>query len=298
MRAIVPFALALALALALSAGPRQAAAGPKFHVITTTTDIKSIVMAVGGDRIDVESLAAPTQDPHSLELKPHQIARLRTSSLVVRIGLDHEPWLARMQTSAPVVNLSQSVRLLQTETPRLRVERQSHTHAFGNPHYWLDPKNSRPMAAAIALALGKLSPADQAYFEANRIAFSTRLEQRMPIWEHALAPYAGTRMVVMHDSWSYFADAFKLSIVAAAEPTPGVPPSPSELARLYARMRDAKVALVIADPNSHPALVAQVAERGHARVVALVPSVGADPAAGDYFALIDLNVARLVKALR
>ena len=296
MRAISTFALAVALAL--SAGPWHAAAAPKFYVVATTADIKSIVMAVGGDRIEVESLAAPTQDPHFLELKPNQIARLRTASLVVRIGLDHEPWLARMQTNAPILNLSQHVRLLQTETPRLRVERRSHTHAFGNPHYWLDPKNAQPMATAIAQALGKLSPADQAYFEANRTAFSKRLDQRMPVWAQTLAPYAGTRMVVMHDTWTYFADAFKLSIVAAAEPSPGVPPSPSELARLYARMREAKVGLVIADPNSDQALVRQVAERGNARVVALVPSVDADPVADDYLALIDLNVARLVKALR
>lgn len=296
MRAICTFALAAALAF--SAAPRQAAAAPKFHVVATTTDIKSIVMAIGGDRIEVESLAAPSQDPHSLELKPNQLARLRTAALVVRIGLDHEPWLARMQTSAPVVDLSRNVRLLQTETPRLRVERRSHTHAFGNPHYWLDPENTRPMAAAIAQALARLSPADQGYFEANRTAFSKRLDDRMPVWKQALAPYSGARMVVMHDTWTYFADAFKLSIVAAAEPTPGVPPSPSELARLYARMREARVGLLIADPNSDEALVRQVAERGNARVVTLMPSVGADPAAGDYFALIDLNVERLVKALR
>ena len=296
MRAI--FTSALAVVLAFSAGPRQAAAAPKLHVVATTTDIKSIVMAVGGDRIDVESLAAPTQDPHFLELKPNQIARLRTASLVVQIGLDHEPWLARMQTSAPVVNLSRNVRLLQTETPRLRVERRSHTHAFGNPHYWLNPNNARPMAAAIAQALEKLRPADQAYFEANRTAFLKRLDQRMPVWTQTLAPYAGTRMVAMHDTWTYFADAFKLAVVAAAEPMPGVPPSPSELARLYARMREAKVTLVIADPGANQALVRQMVERGNARVVALVPSVGADPAAGDYVALIDLNFARLVEALR
>jgi ABC-type Zn uptake system ZnuABC Zn-binding protein ZnuA len=289
---------ALVVVLAFGAGPRQAEASPKANVVVTTTDIKSIVMAVGGDRIEVESLAAPSQDPHSLELKPNQLARLRTAALVIRIGLDHEPWLARMQTRAPVVDLSRNVRLLQTETPRLRVERRSHTHAFGNPHYWLDPENTPLMAAAIAQALGKLSPRDQAYFEANRIAFTKRLNERMRVWKQALAPHAGTRMVVMHDTWAYFADAFKLSVVAAAEPTPGVPPSPSELARLYARMREAKVRLLIADPNSNQALAQQAAQRGNARVVALVPSVGADPAAGDYFSLIDLNVDRLLKALR
>jgi ABC-type Zn uptake system ZnuABC Zn-binding protein ZnuA len=63
-------------------------------------------------------------------------------------------------------------------------------------------------------------------------------------------------------------------------------------------MREAKIGLVIADPNSNPALARQVAEYGNARIVALVPSVGADPAAQDYFSLIELNVERLIKALR
>src|SRR5689334_20274465 len=119
MRAILAFALAVVLAAA--GGLRQAAAASPFNVMATTTDIQALVTAVGGDRVAVESLAAPTQDPHSLELKPGQLARLRSASLVVRIGLDHEPWLARAHIDAPVLNLSENVRLLQTETPRLRV---------------------------------------------------------------------------------------------------------------------------------------------------------------------------------
>ena len=84
----------------------------------------------------------------------------------------------------------------------------------------------------------------------------------------------------------------------ARKATPGVPPSPAELARLYSRMREAKVRLVVADPNSSDSLVRQIAEHGNARVVALIPSVGADPAARDYLSLMDLNVDRIVKALR
>ena len=296
MRAI--FTFALALVLAFSVAPRQAAAASRFHVIATTTDIQALVTAIAGDKVDVESLAAPAQDPHSLELKPSQLARLRSASLVVRIGLDHEPWLARVQFKAPVLNLSENVRLLQTETPRLRVERQAHVHAFGNPHYWLDPENAKAMVNALSRALGKLIPDDRAYFDANRDAFLKQVDERMVAWKKALAPYAGTRIVVVHDTWVYFADRFKLSIVAAAEPTPGVPPSPAELARLYARMREAQVRLVVADPNSNDTLVRQIAEHGNARIVSLAPSVGADPAARDYVSLIDLNVDRLVKALR
>jgi ABC-type Zn uptake system ZnuABC Zn-binding protein ZnuA len=296
MRATFSFALAVILALSLTL--RQAAAAARFQVIATTTDVQTIVKAVAGDKADVESLAAPSQDPHSLELKPNQLMRLRSASLVVRIGLDHEPWLQRSQYTAPVLNLSENVRLLQTETPRLRVERRAHVHAFGNPHYWLDPENAKAMAASISLTLGKLMPAEKAYFAANRDTFIQQVDQHMRTWRKALAPYAGTRIVVVHDTWIYFADRFELSIVAAAEATPGVPPSPAELARLYSRMRESKVRLVIADPNSNDSLVQQIAAHGNARIVALVPSVGADPRAQDYLSLIDLNVDRIVEVLR
>jgi hypothetical protein len=55
---------------------------------------------------------------------------------------------------------------------------------------------------------------------------------------------------------------------------------------------------VVADPNSNSSLVRQMAEHADADIVALIPSVGADMAARDYLSLIDLNVDRLVKALR
>ena len=289
--------LALVVVLALCAVPRHARAVSGYHIIATTTDIAALVKAVAGDRVEVESLASPTQDPHSLELKPNQLLRLHSASLVVRIGLDHEPWLARVQFNAPVLDLSRNVRLLQTETPRLRVERQSHVHAFGNPHYWLDPENAKAMVISICMGLSKLDVADRIIFEANRDAFIRQIDTRMSSWKKALAPYTGTRIVVVHDTWIYFADRFNLSIVAAAETTPGVPPSPAELAKLYSRMREAKVRLVIADPNSNESLIRQIGTHGEARVVALAPSVGADPAAIDYFSLIEMNIDRLVKAL-
>lgn len=286
----------LALAWGLPSG--QAAAAEKLKVVATTTDLQALVLAVGGERVEVESIAAPSQDPHTIELKPAQLARLRIAALVVRIGLDHEPWLARAQTDAPVLDVSRGVHLLQTETPRLRAERQAHVHAYGNTHYWLDPENARPMTAAIAGALVKLRPADRPYFEARRNDFLTRLDARRQVWTTALAPYRGIKVVVLHDSWTYFADRFGLAIVAAAEPTPGVSPSPAELASLFSRMRQAGVRLVIADPHSSPSLVRQIAERGGARAVTLVPSVGADSAASDYISMFEVNVQRLLGALR
>jgi hypothetical protein len=72
----------------------------------------------------------------------------------------------------------------------------------------------------------------------------------------------GTKVVVVHDSWAYFAERFGLQIVAAAEPHPGIPPSPAELAMLFQRMRESKVRVLIADPHANLALVKQIKEKG------------------------------------
>jgi ABC-type Zn uptake system ZnuABC Zn-binding protein ZnuA len=197
-----------------------------------------------------------------------------------------------LTSRTPVVDVSKSIRLLQTETPRLRVERATHVHAFGNTHFWLDPHNARPITASILEALTALRPADKATFETNRDTFLVRLDTKIAEWEATLAPYRGTKVVVVHDSWAYFADCFGLQIVAAAEPHPGIPPSPAELAELFQRMREFDVHILIAEPHANPALVRQIAEKGAAKAVILASS------GPDYVDLFDANVKQLTAALK
>ena len=298
---------AIALALMVAAGPAPAAGGP-LPVVTTTTDLRSLVEAVGGDRVVVENLAPPQHDPHAVEVTPGQIVRLRGAALLVRVGLDHEPWLRRALATvnepalaaggARDLDLSRGVALLQTETPRLRADRATpHLHGFGNPHYWLDPELARPMTAAITEALGRLAPGDRAFFDERRRRFLERLDAGLQRWQEALAAHRGVRMVAMHDTWPYFAARFGLTVVATVEPTPGVPPSPAALGALLERMRAASVRVLVAEPYTSEALARQIADRTGARVVRLVPSVGAEREAGDYLALFDLNVGRLAEAL-
>jgi ABC-type Zn uptake system ZnuABC Zn-binding protein ZnuA len=282
----------LLLAISSVVCPDLAEGQQKLRVVTTSADLKALTEAVGGSRVEVESLAAPEQDPHAIEVKPRQLARARSAALLVRVGLDHEPWLAKMRlpASVQILDASRTVRLTQTETPRLRAQRAVHVHAFGNTHYWLDPHNAVPITMSIRDALAKLSPADTQTFETNRRTFIESLALKTKEWEHALAPLRGEKVVVIHDSWSYFAERFGLRIVAAAEPHPGTPPSPAELAALFERMREAQVRILIADPHSNPALVHQIVERTGVQAVTLAPS------GHDYFKLFDENVARLAGA--
>jgi ABC-type Zn uptake system ZnuABC Zn-binding protein ZnuA len=277
-------------------------------VVTTSTDLKSLVEAVGGERVRVESLAAPLQDPHAVEVKPGQLAKIKAAALLVRIGLDHEPWLGRAlrtvgdsrftRDSPYYLDTSKGIQLLQAETPRVRVDKGTHLHGFGNTHYWLDPENGRPITAGILAALLRLAPADRPYFEANRKRFVEQLDGRLKGWLQTMASYKGLRVVAVHETWPYFAQRFGLTIVAVVEPNPGVPPSPSYLDNLIQKMRDSAIRLLIADPYSNASMVRQVATQSGATAVTLIPSVGGDPGAADYLSLFDFNIKRLSQAAR
>ena len=295
---------ALALVL-LAAAPARS--GGALDVVTTSTDLKALVEAVGGERVAVESLAPALHEPHAVDVKPGQLARLKSAALLVRIGLDHEPWLARIRTTvndprfAPGgpadLDVSRGVDLLQAESPRVKSDQGVHVHGFGNPHYWLDPANARPMTQTILDGLARLSPDARAAFTRNRARFLELLDARLARWTDAMAPRHGARVVAFHDSWPYFARRFGLVIVATVEPVPGVPPSPASLAALTARMKDAGVRVLIVEPSASRSIANRVAAASGARVVTLVPSVGGDPEARDYLKLFDVNVRRLAEAL-
>lgn len=297
-------ALAGAL-LWLAAAP--AWGGGPLPIVTTTTDLKAMVEAVGGVRVHVASLAPALHDPHSVEVKPGALAEMKGAALLVRIGLDHEPWLAPalhavgearlMPGGAADLDVSRGIALLDTETSRAPAERGVHVHGFGNPHYWLDPENARPMTRRIQDALTRLDPTDGGLFETNRARFLQALDAGLARWRRTLAPYQGTRVVVAHDTWAYFAHRFGLTVVAALEPTPGVPPSAAYLASLTERMKASHVRLIVAEPSTNASLLAQVVRRAEAQAVVLVPSVGGDAAARDYITLFDVNVSRLAAAL-
>src|SRR5262249_30616666 len=159
----------------------------------------------GGERVRVENLAPAVHEPHAVDVKPGQLARLRSAALLARVGLDHEPWLTRVRAAvndprfapggAGDLDLSRGIDLLQAETPRIRSERAAHVHGFGNPHYWLDPASARPMTESIVEALARLSPDGREVFTRNRARFLERLDAGLARWTAAMAPYRGARAV-------------------------------------------------------------------------------------------------------
>src|SRR3954465_13901956 len=84
----------------------SAAAAKKLNVITSTTDLAALAQEVGGDKIDVESIAKGYQDPHFVEAKPSFLLKLRHAGLLVTVCLDLEiGWLPPLITQSGKPNI-------------------------------------------------------------------------------------------------------------------------------------------------------------------------------------------------
>jgi ABC-type Zn uptake system ZnuABC Zn-binding protein ZnuA len=293
------------LIFALLAVASAAFAQDRVQVVTTTTNLRSLTEAVGGDRVVAVSLVPPNLDAEEYQPKPQDVLRLKQARLLVRVGLDYDLWLDRLlaQVGRPdicrggpaYVDASFAIAVLELRGMSVGPG-DGHAHGSGNPHYWLDPKNAETITANIAEALGRIDPANAKTYEANRLAFLMRLNAKLTEWESKLSALKSVPVVAYHNSWPYFARRFRLDIIGFIETKPGVPPSPSHLAEIVREMRARSARVVVREPHEPERDVAFVANRAGAKVVTLAASVGALPGADDYISLFDVNVAALTAA--
>ena len=298
-------ALRFALIAACLALASPGYAQDRIQVVTTTTDLRSLTEAVGGEHVVAVSLVPPNMDAEDYQPKPQDVLRLKHARLLVRVGLDYDLWLDRLlaQTGRPEISrggpdyVDASFGIAVLELRGMSVgPGDGHAHGSGNPHYWLDPKNAEIITGTILEALARIDPANAATYEANRQTFLARLNAKLAEWETKLAPLQGMPIVAYHNSWPYFARRFRLDFVGFIETKPGVPPSPSHLAGIVKTMRERGVRIVVREPQEPERDVAFVASKTGASVVKLAASVGALPRTDDYISLFDANVEALTSA--
>jgi ABC-type Zn uptake system ZnuABC Zn-binding protein ZnuA len=291
--------------LALLAGP--AGAADKIQVVATTTDLKALAEAVGGDLVEVDALARGNQNPHDLEVRPSLMVKVRRADVIVMNGLEMDQWAEVVIQGAnnPKVNpgapgrVDASEGILVLEVPKTRVDRSmGDVHPMGNPHYTADPGMAPAVTANILNGLARVAPQSRAAFERNRAAFLARLEQAQARWTEVLAPLKGARVVVDHSLWAYFLTRFGLVQVASVEERPGIPATPSHVAKLIELIKGERIKVIMTVPWGDRKLAERIGQEGGAKVVLMAPAVGGVKGADSYIETVDYNVKTLAQALK
>ena len=299
-------ALIAAFALLSAICPLSASAAGRLQIMTATTDLAALAQEVGGDRVEVESVARGYQDPHFVEAKPSFLLKLRHADLLIVVGLELEiGWLPplisqstnpKIQVGAPgYFDASRFAKILEIPTGVV-TRAEGDVHPLGNPHYWLDPENGLRIAKGIQNKLSEMRPGDAAYFAERYNSFEQRIKQADEKWLAEMKPYAGRKVVTYHRSWPNFAEHFGLNVVGYVEPRPGIPPSPQHTVELIGLMKRDGVKVILVEPYFDLKTPNAIARDTGAKVVVLMPSVGGEKEITDYFKLFDYDIAKLKQA--
>ena len=279
----------------------------KLNVVATTPDLASIAKEVGGNKIELTTLARPTEDPHFVDAKPSFIVKLNRADALVEGGAELEVgWLPALLQGArnEKIQTGQPGRILcnqgivMREVPTTLDRSQGDIHAAGNPHFLVDPDNAKIVAQHLAAAFGQLDSANSEFYSANAAKFIAALDAKLIEWQKQLAPFKGEHVVAYHNSWVYFAERFGLTIDLFLEPKPGIPPSPAHLAFVIGKMKEEKARVIIVDPYLSRRTAETVARDTNATVVDVAQFPGGVKGTdGGYIALMDYLVNSIATAL-
>ena len=297
----LPFVLGLALLAASATG------ADKLKVVTTIPDLADMTRQIGGDQVDVTSLATGVEDIHAVPMKPSFAVTLNRADAVVLLGLEAEhaflPALLEAARNPKILRdtpgyIDCSIYITPLEVP-LRIDRSlGDVHPMGNPHYNVDPVMGKEAARAIADGLSRLRPEHEADFKKNLAAFEAKLDAAIARWEREAAPLRGKKLVSYHPDLIYFAERFGMEPVGTIEIRAGVDPTPGHIADLEERMRREKVDLVVRELHYPAGLAETVAQKTGAKLVELPVMTGGVPEAKDYISFIDYDLHTMLKAVQ
>jgi zinc transport system substrate-binding protein len=234
------------------------------------------------------------------------------------VGLGLDPWMEKlMKDAAPkarILKVGDRVPTLSIKDDPIGDEEadkaregagkkdekhDEHEHEKGalDPHVWLDPARARLIVRAIAEELGKADSAHALDYRKR----ATELDESLA----ALDKEAETRtqalktrgFVTFHGSFQYFAERYKLDILAVIEPFPGSQPSGAYVQQVLSVIKAKKVPALFSEPQLDPRPAKVLADEAKIPLGILDP-VGGGPETDSYEKMIRFDVGQLEKHLK
>lgn len=208
------------------------------NVVTSTQGLASITEYIGGKHVKVRALATGHVDLHFFEPRPSMVMKVAKADMVVKIGMSFDAYVDALIEAANNPNvfpgnsgyIDASVGVPKLEVPQGRITMgMGDIHKEGNPHYYVDPRNSVYIAQNILNGLKEIDPNNASYYETRFKKFNAILERKLEAWDKVTAKTKGKTVVTYHRSWTYLLDYLGLKLVTTIEPLPGLPPTPKHI---------------------------------------------------------------------
>lgn len=220
-------------------------------ILATTGPVAEIATAlVQHTGLTVDTLISESVSClHDYTLSVQQMQCVQSSSLILLSGCGLEEFMLDALSGQQVIELADGVKLLEADGHE-HEEEQGHEHEHEHdPHIWLDPDNLIVMTHNAAAALCANWPEHTQTITDNEQAFCASLTALKQEGEQALSGLSCRELVTFHDGFSYFADAFDLTIAASMEIEPGSEATAKELSQIVELVQEHGLTAIFTEKN-------------------------------------------------
>lgn len=275
------------LALLILMVASQGSIANELNIVAATNDLGAIASAVGGEYVNIDVVARPDRDPHTVEVRPSAMRKTAKANIYLSVGMSLDLWsrdIVRGSRNKALILIDCSHAVEPLEAPTGKIDASmGDVHPEGNPHYWLDPRNGAAVARLLSDRFADQDPAHQEEYAANASAFVAQLESRFPGWEARLR---GQRFVEFHRSWAYLSHCFGMEILGQVEPVPGIPATARHLTALAEVIEHTQVPVVIRESYHSESSISFLERETGIRGMVL-PASCDDPTPESYIAHFD-----------
>lgn len=233
---------------------------------------------------------------HDYSLNVRQVKAAEAAQVVVISGAGLEDFLDDLLLDVPTIDASQGISLLHGdeahEEEEHHHEEDGHHHEE-DPHIWLSPESAQVMAQNICDGLSRQYPDYEDTFRANLEDLLTQLEALQNYGKEQLSGLQCRELIPFHDGFSYFAQAFHLTILESVEEESGSEASAKDLIHLTELVRDHNLPAIFTEVSGSDSAAQVIARETGCKVFALDMAMSGD----SYFEAMYHNIDTIREAL-
>lgn len=277
----------------------------KVKVVTTYSIIYDIVKNVGGDRVEIHSLAPIGSNPHEYDPLPEDVQKTADADVVFYNGLNLEAgnsWFEKlMETTgksgddAPVYRLSEGV-----EAKYLTTEGNKGQE---DPHAWLDVRNGIKYAENARDALIKIDPEHKDVYEKNAAAYIKQLEDlhQTALDRFSEIPKEKRILITSEGAFKYFSSAYGFEAGYIWEINAENQGTPQQVKAIVDFIREKDVQVLFVETSIDPRSMEMVSRETGVPIAGKVftDSLGKPGEDGDtYIKMMEWNINTILDALK
>lgn len=241
---------------------------------------------------------------HDYQLQTRDMVMIEGADALVINGGGMESFMDKvisLRADLPVIEAGAGIEMLcSTAGGHESGTHEHHDHGedqMKNAHVWLDPELAKQQVQTIADGLAAADAANAQAYRDNAAAYIVRIDALKEEIAKTLAPVQGEKIVIFHEAFAYFANAFGLEVAGVIAYEPGEEPGTREIAKMCDLVKAQGVRALFVEPQYPTRAADTIARETGAKVYSLNPVVSGDGSMESYETIMKENARVLAEAL-